>query len=146
LGLMKTCVKGVFLNIAHYTPVRGTRVLHGHTYEVRVCIEGLSTVGYLADFIKLREVVEGVVDSINYSLIVPKDEVDKVVFEAPNTVLKVAVVNGDATAENLAKLICRRLMKFLNELVSRGSSVSKVCVDITEPSGSLGEYCELINP
>lgn len=144
--LTRDCVKGPYLSIAHYTPVKGTRLLHGHTYEIVVCVEGDVKDGFLIDFIELRDIVENIVSNINYSLVVPKDEVDKVSFEAPNTVLKITVVDGLGYAEDLARLICKRLVSSIKGALNPRASVSKVCVSLKDPSGDYCDVCLFINP
>ncbi len=137
---LRNCVRGPYLNIAHYTPVKGTKLLHGHTYEVIACIDGESN-SFLIDFIEFKEALESIINNINYSLIVPKDEINKVNFKAPNTILKITTVEGLGYAEDIAKLICMKLINTLNKLLNPNAIVKKVCVTLKDPSGDECGVC-----
>ena len=103
---MKVCVERCF-NAAHYMPVRGEVLLHGHTYKLVACVKGdVGKDSMVIDFLVLKDVVKEVIKQFNYSLIIPRKDLGKVSIKGPFKV-KYAVVNGErASTEVLASTIC----------------------------------------
>ena len=64
---MKVCVEGCF-NAAHYMPVKGEVLLHGHTYKLVACVEGdVGKDSMVIDFLVLKDVVKEVIKPVSYT-------------------------------------------------------------------------------
>ncbi len=109
--LIKDCVTGLNFNAAHYTPVNGELLLHGHTFGVSVCVEGPSGPLWVVDFIELRKFTEELIKSFNYSFLVPRQDLTKITFNAPFTLKLKDLDCTLVTAECVATHICSELKK-----------------------------------
>lgn len=70
------------------------------------------------DFIKLREVVEGVIDKYRYSLIIPKNDLDSINIQGPFRIKLAIIEYPQATAEAISSSVCDELVtifKSMNE-------------------------------
>jgi len=114
---VKVCVDNVTFEASHYTPVNGVPQLHGHTFTVALCVEGsLNEYFMVIDFLKLREIVEGVVERYRYSLIVPRNDLGSLNIVGPFKV-KLAVIDYPyATAEALAISMLEELTTIFKSL------------------------------
>ncbi len=136
----ETCIDGVSFEAAHYTHVRGKRVLHGHTFKVKVCLRGEGR-DYVIDFLTLRDVINTIVKDLNYSLLIPKDHQGKVRLEAPvKVVINEYVIDGEPTAENIARHICLKLIHSLRARNININNVYEVLVEVWEGSSFHGGY------
>jgi 6-pyruvoyltetrahydropterin/6-carboxytetrahydropterin synthase len=91
--------------------------LHGHNYKVRVTLAGkeVDSVGLLYDFVHLKQVIQGVIRSLDHKYL--------------NELSPFDVVNP--SAENIAKYIYDQTAKHLHE-VPNGAGVSSITVWETE--------------
>ncbi len=114
---MRVCVDDVTFEASHYTPVNGTPQLHGHTFTLTLCAEGEPGKDFMVvDFMKLREIVEGVIERYRYSLIVPRNDLENLQIKGPFRV-KLAVIDyPQATAEALAMSITDELITIFKSL------------------------------
>ena len=87
--------------------------LHGHNYKVRVTLAGkeVDSVGLLYDFVHLKQVIQGVIRSLDHKYL--------------NELSPFDVVNP--SAENIAKYIYDQTAKQLHE-VPNGAGVSSITV------------------
>lgn len=109
---MRVCVDNVSFEAAHYTPVNNVPQLHGHTFTVSVCVDGELREDFMViDFMKLKELVENVVERYRYSLIVPKKDLEGLDIKGPFKLKLVILEYPQATAEAIA-------MSILDELVT----------------------------
>lgn len=136
MSVMRVCVDGISFSAAHYTPVGGVPQLHGHTFTVSVCVEGELGEGLVVmDFLKLREIVAGLVSKFEYALIVPKKDVEALDIGGPFRV-KLAVLEYDhATAEAISMSLCDELITVFKSLNKR----FKVDVRVLEGKDSYAE-------
>lgn len=134
--MARVCVDGISFDAAHYTPVDGVPLLHGHTFSVSVCVDGeVGSDSMVIDFIKLREVVEGVVRQYRYSLLIPEKDASNVIIKGPFKV-KLVVINCEfPTAEVLALRICEELATVLKQL----TNVSSISVGVREGGHNYAE-------
>ncbi len=122
---VETCVSNLLFDACHYTPVDGVPTLHGHTFRLSVCVRGeLSSSGWVIDFGKLREIVEGVIEPFRYSLIVPSKDKDTINIEGNFRVRVVSIDAPAATGECLGLEICNRVRNKLRDLGFKTSGVS----------------------
>ncbi len=133
---MRVCVDGITFEASHYTPVNNIPQLHGHTFTLTLCVEGeLGEDLMVIDFLKLREIVEGVVERYRYSLIVPRNDLEDVHISGPFKV-KLAIIDyPHATAEALT-------MSMLDELTTVFKSLKiklKITLRVAEGSNSFAE-------
>lgn len=128
---MKVCVTQYF-NAAHYMPVEGEVLLHGHTFKLIICVSGpIGENSMVFDFIKLKKIVKNVISSFDYSLIIPRKDVNKVGFKGPFKV-KLVPVNGHySSAESILKTLCKELKEKL-----RNSQIRSVELILYETSDS----------
>lgn len=114
---MRVCVDGITFEASHYTPVNNVPQLHGHTFTLTICVEGeLDENLMVIDFLKLREIVEGVVERYRYSLIVPRNDLESIHINGPFKV-KLAIIDyPHATAEALAMSILDELTAIFKSL------------------------------
>jgi len=134
--VISTCVHGIVFNAAHYTKVYGTRTLHGHTFRVDVCVYGPSNKDYVIDFLELKEITENIVRGMDYSLLIPKSHEGKISINAPERVsIKYYVIDGEPTAENIAKHIAMKLASMLSKV-----KIFKIRVTVFEGSSFSGSY------
>jgi len=111
----RDCVSGFYFNSAHYTPVEGSLLLHGHTFGVEVCVSGSLDVSsyWVVDFLKVKDLIEGLVKSLDYSLLIPASDLNKVRLEGPFKTRLVSLDCSLITAECLAKYVCDEVSKAL---------------------------------
>lgn len=133
---MRVCVDDVTFEASHYTPINNIPQLHGHTFTLRVCVEGeLGEDLMVIDFLKLREIVEGVVERYRYSLIVPRNDLENIHISGPFKV-KLAIIDyPHATAEALT-------MSILDELTTIFKSLKmklKITLRVTEGRNNFAE-------
>ncbi len=133
---------------AHYTNPRlspaGT--LHGHNWRVRVtvCKEGVSA--WVVDAVKLREVLNDIIEPFKFSIIVP--ETDAKVWLGPNGLkevleenlgvkVRVAVIPYPVTSgEVIAYYICSRIKDEIDADCYR--------VEVEESPGEVAVYDECL--
>ncbi len=138
-GDVSTCINNLFFEACHFNKIDDEVVLHGHTFEVKVCVRGeLSSMGWVIDFSLLRRVAEDVVSRFKYALIVPNKFKGVVKVEGPFKV-RYVYIEGNATAEVLARLICKEIA---NKVKALNHSVSGVEVWVKEGvSGEARSEC-----
>ncbi|MEM2444663.1 MAG: 6-carboxytetrahydropterin synthase, partial [Sulfolobales archaeon] len=114
---MRACIDGLVFEAAHYTPINNVPQLHGHTFTLSVCVEGeLDKEFMVIDFLRLREILEGVIERYKYSLIVPRKDLDSLNIKGPFKV-KLAVIDyPQATAEALSTSILDELITIFKSL------------------------------
>lgn len=95
--------------------------LHGHNFKVRVTMAGekLDATGLLYDFVHLRQVVQGVIRSLDHKYLNELPPFDKL----------------NPSAENLARHICDEASRRLHN-VPNGAGISSVTVWETETSAA----------
>jgi 6-pyruvoyltetrahydropterin/6-carboxytetrahydropterin synthase len=95
--------------------------LHGHNYKVRVTLSGpeLDSVGLLYDFVHLKQVIQGVIRSLDHKYL--------------NEMKPFDVLNP--SAENIARHIYDETAKQLRE-VPNGASVASITVWETDVSAA----------
>ncbi len=124
---MRVCVGNVVFEAAHYTPVNNVSQLHGHTFTVSVCVEGgLREDFMVVDFLKLKELVENIVERYRYSLIVPKKDLEELDIKGPFKVKLVILEYPQATAEAIAMSILDELVTVFKSLNMEVGVVVKV--------------------
>jgi 6-pyruvoyltetrahydropterin/6-carboxytetrahydropterin synthase len=91
--------------------------LHGHNYKVRVVVVGkeLDSVGMLYDFVQLKQVIQGVIRSLDHKYLNELPPFDKL----------------NPSAENLARHICEETSRQLPQ-ASNGAGIARVTVWETE--------------
>ncbi|MCS7108942.1 MAG: 6-carboxytetrahydropterin synthase [Sulfolobales archaeon] len=114
---MKACIDDITFEAAHYTPVNNVPQLHGHTFTLSVCVEGeLNKSSMVLDFLKLRDILEGVIERYRYSLIVPRSDLESLCIKGPFKV-KLAVIDyPHATAEAISMSILDELTTIFKSL------------------------------
>jgi 6-pyruvoyltetrahydropterin/6-carboxytetrahydropterin synthase len=97
--------------------------VHGHNYRVRVTLAGseLDSVGMLYDFVHLKQVIQGVIRSLDHRFLNDFAPFDKV----------------NPSAENIAKHIYEETEKQLRE-APNGSAIS--CITVWETDTSAATY------
>lgn len=124
---MRVCVGNVGFEAAHYTPVNNVPQLHGHTFTVSVCVEGGLREDFMViDFLKLKELVENIVERYRYSLIVPKKDLEGLDIKGPFKVKLVILEYPQATAEAIAMSILDELVTVFKSLNMEVGIVVKV--------------------
>jgi len=105
-----------FLTLPYKSPCQR---IHGHEYKVEIEIEGeLNDDGMILDFTKLKEIVK----ELDHKIIIPKsrivDEAGKVIdivtdtgSDATLNAGEYVVINGNATAENIAEYIALKIIE-----------------------------------
>ena len=95
--------------------------LHGHNYKVRVIVAGaeLDSVGLLYDFVHLKQVIQGVIRSMDHKYLNELPPFDKL----------------NPSAENIARHIYDQSMKQLKP-ADNGAEISSVTVWETETSAA----------
>jgi 6-pyruvoyltetrahydropterin/6-carboxytetrahydropterin synthase len=95
--------------------------LHGHNYKVRVTVEGreLDSVGLLYDFVRLKQVISGVIRSLDHRYL--------------NELSPFDLLNP--SAENIARHIYDESVKQL-ERAPNGAGIASVTVWETETSAA----------
>lgn len=128
--LIRDCVSDLVFDAAHYTPVSGELLLHGHTFKVEVCVEGVSGPLWVVDFIKLRNVVGDIIEPLNYSLLIPVGDAGKVSFNAPFKTKERIFECELVTAECISSYICSELKRVYRD------EVQQVIVTVEEGVGN----------
>jgi 6-pyruvoyltetrahydropterin/6-carboxytetrahydropterin synthase len=97
--------------------------VHGHNYRVRVTLAGseLDSVGMLYDFVHLKQVIQGVIRSLDHRFLNDFPPFDKV----------------NPSAENIARHIYEETEKQLRE-APNGSGIS--CITVWETDTSAATY------
>jgi 6-pyruvoyltetrahydropterin/6-carboxytetrahydropterin synthase len=97
--------------------------VHGHNYRVRVTLMGseLDSVGMLYDFVHLKQVIQGVIRSLDHRFLNDFAPFDKV----------------NPSAENIAKHIYEETAKQLRE-APNGSAIS--CITVWETDTTAATY------
>lgn len=129
--------------------------LHGHNYAVSVDLEGeLDDIGYIFDFIALKEFAEHRCDALDHKTIIPsKNEFLEIVesngnvdvtfrdkkFTFPSTDVVVLPIKN-CTAELLADYLCQGLKEDLEEMSA--ANVTKIVVGVEESPGQTAYYTE----
>lgn len=95
--------------------------LHGHNFKVRVTMAGekLDATGLLYDFVHLKQVIQGVIRSLDHKYLNELPPFDKL----------------NPSAENLARHICDETSRQLHN-VPNGAGISSVTVWETETSAA----------
>src|SRR3984893_10492522 len=99
-SMYEISVDETFAAAHHFRGYKGKcEHLHGHNYKVRVTVAGreLDAVGLLYDFVHLKQVIQGVIRSLDHQYL--------------NELSPFDVLNP--SAENIARHICDELMKQL---------------------------------
>ncbi len=111
----RDCVGVFHFNAAHYTPVGDSLLLHGHTFGVEVCVSGSLDVSryWVVDFLKVKNLIKGLVEFLDYSLLIPTSDLGKVRFEGPFKTRLVSLDCSSITAECIAKYVCNEVTKSL---------------------------------
>ena len=141
------CVKDKYINIIHYTPLRGKRILHGHTLRVQVCIKGDLANGYVIDFLILNDIVEDILNKLNNALLIPVGHSGKVSFRAPIDVeVKYYYIDhNEASLENIAKHIADQLSKSVMSKHLKLRNVREVFVEVEDVEGFKASYTKPVN-
>jgi 6-pyruvoyltetrahydropterin/6-carboxytetrahydropterin synthase len=144
---VKVAERGLNFDYAHFLPhIEKCSTLHGHTASVSVEVTGPKNAeGYVVDFSLLKSAVKSAIDELDHKLIVSRRYIAEfrdgryhVTFEGlggsydlwvPQS--RVAVIEGDSTAENIAAHIARRVLDYL--------SVRPVVVRVSVSEG-IGKY------
>lgn len=95
--------------------------LHGHNYKVRVLVAGkeLDSVGMLYDFVQLKQVIQGVIRSLDHKYLNELPPFDKL----------------NPSAENLARHICEEASRQL-PMAPNGAGITSVTVWETETTAA----------
>ena len=99
--------------------------IHGHTYHMKVVVKGeLNKLGMVMDFADLKKVVqEKVISVFDHALLISDEDIilrrhmQNLSKDLKNDVgrnLKIVIVKGECTAENLVKIIFDKLKAHLN--------------------------------
>ncbi|MCX7930103.1 MAG: 6-carboxytetrahydropterin synthase [Chlorobi bacterium] len=118
------------------------RNLHGHSYRMRVEIEGIPDAnGMVMDFYDLARIVEPIVAMLDHGFVC--DSGDEVMqrFFRDNPEFKVVVVPFTTTVENL----CRWIAEHLAGQLARYSTVQLLRVRLYETSTAYAE-CTVVPP
>ncbi len=123
---VRVAERGLNFDYAHFLPhIEKCSTLHGHTASVSVEVTGPKRVeGYVVDFGVLKGAVRSVIEELDHKLIVSrryiadvKDGRCLVAFEGLGgsyelwvPLSRVAVIEGESTAENIAAHIAKRLL------------------------------------
>jgi len=105
-------IENLSFDASHYTPGVETECenLHGHTFIVNVEVEGeVDEKGMVLDFSELKKIVKEVLSSWDHSIIVPKQDIDKIKLEGVFKV-KIKVIDyAFATTEYIAISIAKEI-------------------------------------
>jgi len=95
----------------------GCRNLHGHSYRLRVIVDGeLDENGMVIDYFDLKRVVQPIIDELDHAFVV--DDQDHVLLDFfRDNPLKHVVVPFTTTAEHLAGWLHGRIAHRLDEYV-----------------------------
>ena len=95
--------------------------IHGHNYQILITVQRLSlsegrpldSLGMVLDFKEIREFAKSWIDeNLDHALILNQEDVDLINFFDRNR-MKLYLMRGNPTAENLAHLIKNRFHNFL---------------------------------
>ena len=147
VATVKVAERGLNFDYAHFLPhIEKCSTLHGHTASVSVEVTGPKNAeGYVLDFGVLKSAVKSAIEELDHKLIVSRRYIVDlkngrylVSFEGlggsydlwvPQS--RVAVIEGESTAENIAAHIAKRLLTSL--------SVKPVVVRVSVSEG-IGKY------
>ncbi len=112
---------------------------HGHSYVWEVEIAGdiygdesETNKGMVIDFIELKPIKE-FIDKFDHAMILWKGETDEVKDFFHNNCQRVIVMNKNTTAENMARLVHRKVTEWLSEINStRGTDYVCKAVNVWE--------------
>jgi len=138
--MYETCIDELSFNAAHYTYVGNRRILHGHTFKVEICLKGRGK-NYVIDFLLLKDIANSIIKELDYTLIIPKEHLGKVKIEAPvKVVINEYAIDGEPTAENIAKHICFKLINLLKLKNIDISNISEITVKVRESENFYGGF------
>ncbi len=138
--MYETCIDGLSFNAAHYTHVGNRRILHGHTFRVKICLKGKGK-DYVIDFLLLKNIANSIIEELDYTLIIPKEHLGKVKIEAPvKVVINEYAIDGEPTAENIAKHICFKLINLLKLKNVDISNINEITVKVWESADFHGGF------
>lgn len=81
----------------------GCRNIHGHSYRMRVTIEGeLDEYGMVMDYFDMKQVIDPLVESLDHAFLCDEDDKAMIAFLTEHS-MKHLVVPFYTTAENLAQ-------------------------------------------
>ena len=142
-------VSGIDFSAAHFVSEGGKcERLHGHNYQVAVQIWGkIDTLGMVIDFREVKRRVRLVCKKWDHHILLPQrstlikvnEKGDQVQVDNPNGTYSfptsdVKILNVvETTAEELARLICQKLIESLK---ADYSNLTQVCVVLSESSTS----------
>ena len=108
--------------------------IHGHSYKMIVEFEGdLNDHGMVIDYYDVEKIVDPIIDKLDHSFMVNKN--DKVVIEFLEKMnSKKVVVDFESTAENISKYLLGEIVK-----TNLPSNVKKIKVRIYETEGDYAE-------
>lgn len=108
--------------------------LHGHSYRAEIEIEGRRNAeGVVVDFTRVKEVATPLIDALDHSFLVHKDDalIDAFIQMQREGKRRIGICDFNPTAENLALWIARSL--------SHAFNISKIVV--WETATSYAEVC-----
>ncbi len=132
-----TIAKDFHWEMGHRLPFHkgGCQNIHGHSYRMRVVIEGnLDVNGMVLDYFDLKEIVEPIVARLDHSFLCDDADREMLDFFAANP-LKHVVVPFRTTAENLAGWFLERI----GERLSGFPSLISLTVRIHETERTYAE-------
>ncbi len=106
-----TIAKDFHWEMAHRLPFHegGCKNLHGHSYKLRVEIEGETDErGMVMDYYDLKSLIAPLVDALDHSFLCDRSDAVMASFFAENP-LKVVYVDFPTTAENIALYFLREI-------------------------------------
>ena len=118
MASMKIGIEGFSFDAAHYTTgiIEKCLNVHGHTFRVDVEVEGEISreTGMVIDFELIKAVVRRVLEEWDHSILIPKQDLDKIKIEGPFKVKVKAIDGPAATTEYIALNIAREIGKELD--------------------------------
>ncbi|MCX7879298.1 MAG: 6-carboxytetrahydropterin synthase [Ignavibacteria bacterium] len=110
--------------------------IHGHTYRIRVSLVGVpDDFGMLIDFYELERIVKPLIEQLEHSFVVDKNDEVMIDFLKKNN-FRFVIVPETTTSENLAIWISNQIAEKLKEY----KNIELLSVRFYETPDSFAEY------
>ena len=116
------------------------RNIHGHTYKLRIDIEGhLDENGMLIDFYDLEIIMRPLLNEFDHSFLVDSNDIIMLDFLKVNQ-FKHLIIPFTSTSENIIQYIAERIIPEFKKI----SSVKAIYIRLYETEDVFAEICEII--
>ncbi len=118
----------------------GCRNVHGHSYQMRVELEGLADEnGMVVDYFDVKSIVQPIVDKLDHSFLCDINDEPMVAFFKEHP-MKVNYVDFPSTAENLAKHVLDSIAPLFGDY----SNLHRITVRLQETERTFAEVSLLV--